>query len=161
MTADCVPILIAHRGGRAVAAVHAGWRGTALGIAGAAVGALARAGIEPAELVAAVGPAILACCYEVESAVLVRVATASGGESGLMAPSDRPGRVLLDLHEANRRQLVQSGLNPLEIHLAPWCTHCRGDLFFSHRRERGAAGRQMAVVGGKGALGGCLTTRPR
>jgi YfiH family protein len=156
-TADCVPILLAHRGGRAAAAIHAGWRGTALGIAGAVVRALAEAGIEPVELVAAVGPAIRRCCYEVENAVLARVASASGGETGLVAPSGRSGRVFLDLHEANRRQLVRSGLDPSEIHLAPWCTCCRGDLLFSHRREGGAAGRQMAVVGRKGSL----TTRPR
>jgi YfiH family protein len=148
-TADCVPILIADREGRTAAAVHAGWRGTARGVAGRAVEALIDAGTHPSEMVAAIGPAILACCYEVEDEVLERVAGACAGEGDLGRPSERRGRVRLDLHAANRAQLLRAGLAPGRIHAAPWCTRCRKDLFFSYRRDGAAAGRQMAVIGGR------------
>lgn len=140
-TADCVPLLLADRGGRAVAAVHAGWRGTAAGIAGEVVRALAERGIDPAGLIAALGPAILACCYEVGPEVLAAVAAATGDR----VRRDRPGP--LDLHASNRRQLEAAGVPGEAIHAAPWCTRCRGDLFFSFRREGAGAGRQMAAIG--------------
>jgi len=151
-TADCVPILIVDRLGRAAAAVHAGWRGTARGVAARAVEALAEAGARPGDLVAALGPAILPCCYEVEGGVLERVAAACGpgrGLEGLGRPSSSRDRVRLDLHAANRFQLLKAGLGPDDIHAAPWCTRCREDLFFSFRRDGAAAGRQMAVVGAR------------
>jgi len=134
-TADCVPVLLADRRGRGVAAVHAGWRGVAAGIAGAAVRALAQRGIPPADLVAALGPAILDCCYTVGPDVLEAV--------GL--PGEGPGR--LDLHARLRAQLCGEGMGEAAIHAAPWCTRCHPELFFSYRREREGAGRQMAVIG--------------
>jgi YfiH family protein len=149
-TADCVPILIVDRLGRFAAAVHAGWRGTARGVAQRAVEALHQAGAGPGGLVAALGPAILPCCYEVEDGILGVVAAACGEDRSLSRPSGRSGRVRLDLHAANRLQLVKAGLNPGDIHAAPWCTRCREDLFFSFRRDGAAAGRQMAVVGARG-----------
>ena len=97
--------------------------------------ALGKAGVEPGELVAALGPAILPCCYEVGPEVLEAVGIAARG----------PGR--LDLHACNRRQLREAGVPEGSIHAAPWCTRCRSDLFFSFRREGGAAGRLMAVIG--------------
>jgi len=153
-TADCVPILIADRFGRAAAAVHAGWRGTARRIVVRAVEALREGGSSPEDLVAALGPAILPCCYEVEPTVLGKVARACGTDDGLGRPSSRPGRVRLDLHAANRHQLLSAGLAPGRIHAAPWCTRCRGDLFFSFRREAEGAGRQMAR-GSAWYSGGC------
>jgi len=146
-TADCVPILIVDLRGRAAAAVHAGWKGTALGIAARAVEAMAGVGIDPAGLLAALGPAILRCCYEVETPVLDRVAAVCGDVPGLAEPSGAAGRVRLDLHAANRAQLLRAGLVAARIHAAPWCTKCREDLFFSYRRDGTRAGRQMAVVG--------------
>jgi YfiH family protein len=156
-TADCVPILFVDRLGTAAAAVHAGWRGTARGIAARAVEALAESGARPGNLIAALGPAILPCCYEVEAEVHEEVATACGGgrgSEGLGRPSGRPGRVRLDLHAANRLQLLGAGLGPEEIHAAPWCTHCHEELFFSFRRDGQAAGRQMALVGARRRGGG-------
>lgn len=160
-TADCVPILIVDRLGAAAAAVHAGWRGTARGIAARAVEALAECGARPADLIAALGPAILPCCYEVEAEVHEEVARACGGGQGLAGlgrPSGRPGRVRLDLHAANRLQLLGAGLGPDEIHAAPWCTHCHEEQFFSFRRDGRAAGRQMALVGAR--RGGGRGRRP-
>ena len=156
-TADCVPILIVDRLGAAAAAVHAGWRGTARGVAARAIEALAEAGARPGDLVAALGPAILPCCYEVECEVYDRVAAACDGGRGLEGlgrPSGRGDRVRLDLHAANRIQLLRAGLGPDDIHAAPWCTHCHEGLFFSFRRDGAAAGRQMAVVGARRGGGG-------
>ncbi len=131
-TADCVPLLLADREGRAVAAIHAGWRGIAAGIAVAAVRDL---GVAPARLVAALGPAILGCCYTVGPEVLEAV--------GL--PGTGPGP--LDLHARLRAQLMGEGVPEEAIHAAPWCTRCHPELFFSYRRQKEAAGRQMAVIG--------------
>lgn len=137
-TADCVPVLLADRKGTAVAAVHAGWRGTAARIAPAAVHALAARGVEAGDLVAALGPAILACCYAVGPEVATAVALASGQDAAA-------GH--LDLHAALRRQLLAAGIPQGAIHAAPYCTRCRDDLFFSYRREGEGAGRLMAVIG--------------
>ena len=134
-TADCVPVLLADRAGRGVAAVHAGWGGGAAGIAAAAVRALGEEGIPAGALVAALGPAILGCCYTVGPEVLEAVGVAAAG----------PGK--LDLHARLRAQLREVGLSEEAIHAAPWCTRCHPELLFSYRRERERAGRQMAVIG--------------
>ncbi len=137
-TADCVPILLADDRGRAVAAIHAGWRGTAAGIAGRVIEVLAEEGIEPGSVQAALGPSIRGCCYEVGSEVVEAVgtvATASGD------------RFRIDLHQANRAQLQAAGLDPGRIHSAPWCTCCREDLFYSYRRDGAGTGRLMACIG--------------
>ena len=141
--ADCVPILLADRGGTAVAAVHAGWRGTVAGVVPAAVRRLRDRGIRPADLHAAVGPAIGGCCYEVGNEVIAAVSRASGVEPETLVA--RVGR--LDLRRAVGLQLEREGLGRKAIHVAPWCTHCCGDLFFSYRREGAESGRQMACIG--------------
>ncbi len=143
-TADCVAVILADRRGRAAACLHAGWKGTAAGIVLRGVEALARRGVPPDELIAALGPAILRCCYEVGDAVATAVEGAAGGE--VSSPAG-PGKRFLDLHRANRLQLVAAGVREDAIHAAPWCTRCRGDLFFSFRGEGEAAGRTMAVAG--------------
>ena len=146
-TADCVPVLLADRQGGAVAALHAGWRGTAAGIIGRAVERLAGLGIEPGRLLAAIGPAVGACCYEVNRDVAEAVCGSTPE-----ARDSFPGRLdgakpRLDLSEAVSRQLSSAGLAPDSISRAPWCTACREDLFFSHRRDGERAGRMMAVIG--------------
>lgn len=145
-TADCVPILLADREGRRVAALHAGWRGTAAGIAREGVAALTRAGARPAALVAALGPAIGRCCYAVGGDVAEAVARGSGAGVADVAESSGEG-IRLDLLEANRLQLLAAGVPEGSIAAAPWCTRCRGDLFFSFRGEGAAAGRSMAAIG--------------
>ena len=145
--ADCVPVLIADRQARAVAAVHAGWRGTARGIARRAVRELAELGLDPAHLVAAVGPAIGPCCYEVDEEVLEGVSTACGRAGEDLAARGASGRPMLDLRRANRIQLENGGLPPGAISCAPWCTFCEEARFFSYRREGEGTGRMMACVG--------------
>ena len=144
-TADCVPILLVERSGRSVAALHAGWRGTAAGIAAAGLERLRAAGLGD-EWIAALGPAILGCCYEVgEEVVAALSARVSPIDFVIGDETSRKARV--DLHAANAAQLIAAGLAPEAVHRAPWCTRCRNDLFFSVRAEGSAAGRQMGVVG--------------
>jgi len=147
-TADCVPILLADRKGRAAAALHAGWRGTAAGVAAEGVAALAAAGIPPGELVAALGPSIRACCYEVGPDVArALAASVSSGREREARPRGAGERSRVDLHALNRAQLVEAGVPGDAVHSAPWCTRCRADLFHSHRRDGEAAGRMMACIG--------------
>lgn len=141
--ADCVPILIADRRGRAVAAVHAGWRGTAAGITGAAVEALASLGVPASDLVAAVGPSIGPCCYQVD--VTVRHAFESAHASEWFAP-DGPDHWRLNLAEANRYQLIAGGLAETSVSVAGECTSHRADDWFSYRRDGSGTGRMVAAI---------------
>jgi YfiH family protein len=133
-TADCIPILLVDERRRAVAAVHAGWRGTAAGIAAGAVGAMRqRFGTEAGDLHAAIGPGIGQCCYEVGP----EVAAQFGGQ----------GRAHLDLAGINLRQLLDSGVTPQRIYASNLCTMCRAGEFHSFRRDGEAAGRLFSFVG--------------
>jgi YfiH family protein len=133
-TADCVPILLVDERHRAVAAVHAGWRGTAARIVPAAIRAMhTRFGTEPADLDAAIGPAIGPCCYEVGPEV-----AAEFGEHG---------RAYLDLPGINQRQLLESGVTAERIYASNLCTRCGDEDFHSFRRDRERAGRMYAYAG--------------
>ena len=149
-TADCIPVLVADRGGRAVAAFHAGWRGTVAGIVEAGVAQMvAEFGCEPGDLTAAIGPGIGACCYQVGDEVWQRFADRFEYAAELFTPV--PGAAgdqrKLDLTEANRRQLVAAGVPAEAIALVGGCTSCHPEIYFSHRAEKGHAGRMMSVIG--------------
>jgi polyphenol oxidase len=154
--ADCVPLLIADRARGVVAAVHAGWRGTAARVAVAAVDALTREfGSRPADLVAAIGPSIGACCYEVGSE-LVDAFAAAGHERYLIdrwfaAPppprgSHERSTLRLDVAGSNRDQLVLAGVPDEQIHLSGLCTAMHLDVFTSYRAEKDQAGRLVAAI---------------
>jgi YfiH family protein len=170
-TADCIPVLVADRKRRAVAAFHAGWRGTVKRIVENGVGRMRlQFGSRPEDLVAAIGPGIGPCCYAVGDEVL------SGFESQfayarelfrevydsdpvrtrypmLFLTQRAPGHseigpsLHLNLAEANRRQLLAASLKPRAIQLVGGCTNCQRELFFSHRGSQGRAGRMMSVIG--------------
>ena len=149
-TADCVPVLLADTRTKAFAAVHAGWRGTAQSIVAKAAQKMTAAfGTDPSDLLAAIGPAASGRCYEVGSDVIETFAkNFSNGESYFTATRD--GHALVDLHTANRDQLVQQGVPESAISIAPLCTIERIDLFFSYRVEKklyGKTGRLLSVVG--------------
>jgi YfiH family protein len=152
---DCVPILLYDPQHRAIALVHAGWRGTAAAIAARTVAALARRfGSRPSDLLAGIAPAIGKCCYVVSEEVRQRFrANATAWASACFeerdnTDSDMTGpHLYLDLWESNRRQLLAAGLRPSHIELAGICTGSRTDLFFSHRMERGQTGRFGVVIG--------------
>jgi YfiH family protein len=128
-----------------VAAVHAGWRGTAQGIAAEAVARLAGLGGAAGSLIAALGPSIGPCCYAVGPEVAAEVALGCGVDVPRIA-SPRDGQLHLDLREANRLQLEAAGVPRGSIHVAPWCTSCEAELFFSYRRD-GPTGRSLACIG--------------
>ena len=133
-TADCVPILLVDVEHRAVAAVHAGWRGTVQRIVQSAVAAMAAEfGTRPGGLHAAIGPGIGKCCYEVGSEV-----AAQFGETGTCR---------IDLTEANRQQLIEAGIPEAHIYAAQLCTKCGVEDFHSYRRDRERAGRMLSFAG--------------
>jgi YfiH family protein len=171
-TADCVPILLADTKNKAIAAIHSGWRGTLARIAEKALGQMRMEfGTDPANVVAALGPAIGRCCYEVGSEVAQQFeAKFSEAREWFEGPYDKlaagesdpnwlpwltmrppghappPLRVNLDLIAANRAILAHAGVPERQISSAGLCTACRSDLFFSYRRER-ITGRLIAAIG--------------
>ena len=149
-TADCVPILLGDPTTGAFAAVHAGWRGTLATAVVASVERLAKEyDVRSESLRVAIGASAGPCCYEVGSDVIdAFISKFSNGEK--LFTQTRPGHATVDLLQANRDQLISTGVNPERIHTAPICTMCRTDLFFSYRKEKslhGKVGRLMAVVG--------------
>ena len=151
LTADCVPILIADTSKRVVTALHAGWRGTVAGIVEEGIAAMqADHDSHPEDLIAAIGPSIGPCCYTVGEQLQQEFSAAFSYAPKLF--HKREGQSYLDLWEANRRQLLSSGLAAQRIATVGLCTACSRDpdgrrLFFSHRAEKGFTGRMMSVVG--------------
>jgi YfiH family protein len=170
-TADCIPVLLADRKNRVVAAFHAGWRGTLARIIENGVGRMRlEFGSKPEHLIASIGPGIGQCCYSVGDEVRQQFESQFIYASELFREvydSDpvrekypmlfltarAPGHseigpaMHLDLAEANRRQLQAAGLKKSAIYLTGQCTGCHTDRFFSHRIERGFTGRMMSVIG--------------
>jgi len=149
-TADCVPVLLGDTTTGAFAAVHAGWRGTAASIVVRAIEQMkSEYGTIPENLRTAIGPAATACCYEVGADVIGKFRERFADADSLLAPT-RDGHARIDLHKANRNQLIAAGVPTERIHTAPFCTMERTDLFFSYRREKaihGRVGRLMSVIG--------------
>jgi YfiH family protein len=171
-SADCVPILLVDFERRAVAAIHAGWKGMLGGVAEKTAGEMQRQfDSRPGAMRAAIGPSIRACCYEVSEDLAAAFCGAfTEGERFVRKPPlnqrgrepyappflsfappghgpDGAPRPYLDLVAAARYQLLRAGLSPSHIHVADFCTACRTDLFFSHRKEGSHTGRMMAVIG--------------
>ena len=166
-TADCVPVLVADRRRKVVAAFHAGWRGTVQRIVESGIHRMClEFAAHPADMTAAIGPAIGPCCYSVGKDVFTeftecfdyaeslfsKVDTKETDSASALTPGDpvhAPGEFALhlDLFEANRRQLVDAGLPPESIVCVGGCTACQQQLFYSHRASRGRAGRMLSVIG--------------
>jgi polyphenol oxidase len=167
-TADCVPILLVDPKKRAVAAIHAGWRGTLARIAQKTVGQMQfEFGSKPSDLLAAIGPSIGPCCYEVAADFVTKFTAQfadatdyfdeprSGEEPNplqwlnMKPPGHQPPpkNVHLDLRKANRSQLAVAGLLAKNIYISDLCTACHTSLLFSHRREGHLSGRLMSVIG--------------
>ncbi len=149
-TADCVPILLGDPGTRAFAAVHAGWRGTVRSIVRRAVEALSvNFGADPSQIVAAIGPAACGRRYEIGADVIEEFGANFADADKYLRPT-REGHALVDLHLANRDQLIESGVQAANIYTSTFCTMERPDLFFSYRLEKhkyGKTGRLMSVIG--------------
>ena len=130
-TADCVPMLLACTTPRAVAAVHAGWRGAAAGIAERAVREFVAAlGAEPEHLLVAIGAHIGPCCYEVDDPVRDAIADAS-----VFRAAEREGHYMLDLFQLNLRQLLAAGIGEERVWRVGGCTSCHPELYPSYRRS--------------------------
>lgn len=136
-TADCVPVLLA--GDRAIGAVHAGWRGAAAGVVGAAVEAFLPLAGRRESARAWLGPSIGACCYEVGPEVASRFA-------GGFSRASNDGKSLLDLPAVVRGQLEEAGIPRAQVSVHGGCTMCGGERFASFRRDREKAGRMIALI---------------
>jgi YfiH family protein len=170
-TADCLPVILADRKRHAVGVFHAGWRGTVNRIVEKGVGEMRKCfKSNPRDLVAAIGPGIRGCCYDVGEEVRTKFEAQFAYASTLFrevkesdpvrekypllfltarAPghSELPVKLFLDLVEANRRQLLDAGVLAKNIDTAAPCTACHTELLFSFRAEKGVTGRMMAVAG--------------
>ena len=146
MTADCVPVLLVDPRHRAVAVFHAGWRGTVAAIVEQGVQHLRDTyGSTPEDLLAAIGPSIGPCCYEVGDEVRTRFETSFPYAASLFHNRH------LDLWQGNRRQLESAGLPPANITVLAQCTACARTPdgrrnFFSYRTENGVTGRMMTAI---------------
>ena len=170
-TADCLPIILVDRKRPAVGVFHAGWRGTVKRIVEKGVGEMRKHfGSDPRNLVAAIGPGVQGCCYEVGEEVRTRFQAQFAYASSLFrevkesdpvrekypmlfptarAPghSELPVKLFLDLVEANRRQLLDAGVLARNIEATAPCTACHTELLFSFRAEKGVTGRLMGAAG--------------
>jgi polyphenol oxidase len=166
-TADCVPILLVDPKKRAIAAIHAGWRGTLARIAAKTIGKMQmHFATSPRDLLAAIGSSIGPCCYEVGTEVATQFLSQfsdapsyfnefrTGDEPNpiqwlnMMPPGHQPPPkgVLLDLRKANRSQLLAAGLRPQNIHTIDLCTACHPNLLFSYRKQGPQSGRLMSLI---------------
>lgn len=149
-TADCVPVLIGDPKTGAFAAIHAGWRGTAQSIVAKAVERMREVFTsEPMDLVCAIGPAASGRTYEIGQDVIDTFKNNFADGEKYLSPTSE-GHALVDLHLANRDQLLSKGVLGGNIYTSPLCTIERVDLFFSYRVEKrlyGKTGRLMSVVG--------------
>jgi polyphenol oxidase len=175
--ADCLPVILVDAKRQAVGVFHAGWRGTVQRIVEKGVGEMHRSfGVNPRDLKAAIGPGIHGCCYVVGEEVRTKFESQFEYGASLFrevkesdpvrekypllfltarAPGHGalPDKILLDLVEANRRQLLSAGVPAKNIEASPLCTNCRPDLLFSYRAEKGKTGRMMGVAGVRDASG--------
>ncbi len=150
-TADCVPVFIVDKMKKIIAAVHAGWRGTASGITAKVVRMMVRQfGSLPSDLLAAIGPSIGPCCYEVDGQT-ARAFEHVPHARTFFAPAKRRDRLMLNLPEANRLQILDLGVPQDNIETSGWCTTCHPDVFFSHRGSGGITGRQINFLMIQGA----------
>jgi hypothetical protein len=143
--ADCVPILLADRRRRVVAAVHAGWRGTCAAVVAATVDVIGDLGVDPGDLVAAVGPSIGPCCYQVDA----KVRTAFLGmtpDAVAWFTEDGLERWKLDLWQASVDQLILAGVSSSAIDGCGVCTADHPDVCYSYRRDGAGTGRMLAAI---------------
>lgn len=170
-TADCFPVLLVDQRNRTIGAFHAGWRGTVQRIAEKGLGIMRHEyGTRPQDVLAAIGPGIQKCCYEIGEEVHAQFESQFADTQELFhekyAPDpirqkypllflnvrppghgDSPNKMYLDIAEANRRQLLAGGVPEKQITVMQHCTSCNTRRFFSHRAEKGVTGRMMAVIG--------------
>ena len=142
--ADCASVLVGDRASGAVAAIHSGWQGTELNVVAAGIAALRNELGNPGDLVAAIGPHIEICCFEVGDDVAERLRSCTPGVE--VVDRHRGPRPHVDLRKMLRAQLTLLGLRDDAIDDVRGCTRCDGARFFSYRRDRGNSGRLLAAI---------------
>lgn len=156
--ADCVPLYFYDPVQQVVGLAHAGWKGTVAQIAEAMVNKMeAVYGSRPHNIVAAIGPSIGDCCYEVDEYVMEHVRRLEGELKQQVETAENVelysvselelGKYMLNLKEMNRRIMIKAGILPTHIECTTWCTSCNPDLFFSYRKENGITGRMTSWIG--------------
>lgn len=143
--ADCVPLFFYDPVRRVAGLAHAGWKGTAKHIAQRTVEAMhSKLNCDPADILAVIGPAIGACCYEVDETVIRAMRQADIAE-GWTAKEN--GKYMLNLKVINEQILRKAGILPTHIEITNLCTSCQSESFFSHRRDQGRSGRMASWIG--------------
>lgn len=144
---DCIPVLLYDPKRKVIAALHAGWRGTAAGIVTNAVTQMNRIyGTDPSDLLAAIGPGIDKCCFETHEDVPNAMTAALAGNALPFIQLKENGKFSVDLKGINARRLELAGVDPDHIALCPECTCCQPELFWSHRRQGTQRGSMAAVI---------------
>lgn len=144
---DCVPIYLYDQENRAIGLVHSGWRGTIINAGGAGVEKMNEEyGTRAQELIAVIGPSIGPECFQVDLDVAEEFEAEYGKSSEVVYEDTVSGKYLVDLWEANRLNLVKSGLKAENIIISGLCTCCNETLFFSHRRDKGQTGSMAALM---------------
>lgn len=150
--ADCVPLLFYAPDLDLIGVAHAGWKGTVRGMATKMVDQIEHRGADVKKLLVAIGPSIGSCCYQVDHHVinpLMEILPNATDNLNLLRQAASPGHYWLDLKQANRQILLQSGVLSQHITVSKWCTSCEQAYFHSHRRDLGDTGRMVAWIGKK------------
>ena len=145
-TADCVPVLLYEKDGKAAAAVHCGWRSAVGDILGEALRQLKTLGAQAQDLCAAIGPAIGRCCFETDDDVPEAITAWLGGDTAELFVRRADGKTLVDLRAANARRLMQLGVPAERIDVSEECTFCSHEKYWSHRYTKGQRGGQCACI---------------
>jgi YfiH family protein len=149
--ADCTPLIFFDPVVGAVAITHAGWRGTMQNAAGATVKAMSiEFGSKSKNMIAAIGPSIGPCCYEVGPDVIKEASKAFKSTAGLLRPNGKAAHAQFDMWWANHQQLAEAGVEKI-VH-SNICTACHTEEFFSHRAEKGQTGRFGVIIGMREAM---------
>jgi len=144
--ADCVPLYFFDPKTKSIGIAHAGWKGTMLKIGANIISELQQNfGANPEDCIPVIGPSIGSCCYEVDDRVLEPMKRAYSDNSSIIRQEKE--RTFLNLWEANRISLQESGLKDINIYTSRLCTRCSQEHFFSHRRDKGHTGRMAAIIG--------------
>jgi YfiH family protein len=152
LTADCVPILLVDPNHAVIGIIHAGWRGTLLGIARKAFdGMIRHFGIHPEDLFVAIGPSIGECCYEVDENVMAPFRSSGWNWQSFSRPRGK-GKWYLNLAQANIEQMEDLGMREENCCWMKMCTACNHDIFFSYRAEGPGTGRQISFIQLRGSM---------
>ena len=145
--ADCTPLFFVDTKNRAIGLAHAGWRGTVGRIGEKVLEKMHECyGTDPADIVAAIGPAISRCCYEVDAPCAKHFLAMTDLQPEKFVFPKEGGKFMLDLLETNRQILAAAGVKPENITLSDLCTNCHSDLLWSHRATKGRRGTMSAMM---------------